>query len=891
MGGVIRTRLAQVGLAWGFIWSFGALRALELPNELSWIPLVIACLVIPISRPENFRLPGPLLALFALSVVSVNWATDPSTTRLVLEATLPSLFGLTLLSCFLKREEVGAALTFTTWCVVAVTATALVLDPTTRRDPGPGAQGYFGSVEWHGLFDHGNNMAEFMVCAIPTVLVFQQPGMARRFLLTALAALIAGSTSRSGLVAALGAVVMWVFLTGNLPATTSRLFEYRRPDWQRILLWTLAGIAVATAAAGLMALGPNEYPLSRRTSIWAAAARALARRPLLGYGYGALLNDPDTSPVSSEIWQDIGFEAWHAHNGPLDLALQLGLIGLVIYAAQVLLTTRRTVRLTGADSFDLRVWSITLITVGLLLSIFEDSLLGGWFVVFVVISSQVHQSTLEMTSSVRSLGTSVPAGPNAEQLPDSRRRQTPAARPITKVRDRIIATFRIEPTTSGHTVTDRWLAAAQWSFVAAIALSPFRARFGVLDRVNPPIYVDYTSFFIFWADIPVLVTLMLWAVVIARRRETPVLRPAFLTIPAGLLILAAWAGVITSTDPPLSAYTSLRLSVLALFALFVMNEIRDWRIPVRGATLMVIGQVVVAIGQSMSQRSVGLAVLGEHVIDPQIPGVSTITSMDGDLLLRAYGLADHPNILGGLLAFGLLVLIGGLASASDVGRLYISAALAFGSLGLALTFSRGAVVAAAVGFVVSIGLLRIVRRSQDTRWWIAGGLVAMLALSIAVLAHTDFYTARTNVETFSQIDYERRTLSSRQSLMAATNDLIIENPALGTGAGAITVAMKERFPDFWYDYQPAHVVALTVAAEIGLFGVLAYLLLITGPWVVVWSKRLDLRPQLVAASALLAAVSVVGLFDYYTWSYAPGQFWFWTSLGLWAAMYGGPNRA
>jgi hypothetical protein len=41
----------------------------------------------------------------------------------------------------------------------------------------------------------------------------------------------------------------------------------------------------------------------------------------------------------------------------------------------------------------------------------------------------------------------------------------------------------------------------------------------------------------------------------------------------------------------------------------------------------------------------------------------------------------------------------------------------------------------------------------------------------------------------------------------------------------------------------------------------------------------------IGAAALLLAVSVVSLFDYYPWLLVPGRFWAWMAWGLWAAAF------
>jgi hypothetical protein len=38
-------------------------------------------------------------------------------------------------------------------------------------------------------------------------------------------------------------------------------------------------------------------------------------------------------------------------------------------------------------------------------------------------------------------------------------------------------------------------------------------------------------------------------------------------------------------------------------------------------------------------------------------------------------------------------------------------------------------------------------------------------------------------------------------------------------------------------------------------------------------------------SGALAAISVAGFADYYTWTYSAGRIWAWVVLGLWAAAY------
>ena len=99
-------------------------------------------------------------------------------------------------------------------------------------------------------------------------------------------------------------------------------------------------------------------------------------------------------------------------------------------------------------------------------------------------------------------------------------------------------------------------------------------------------------------------------------------------------------------------------------------------------------QAGVAIGQSFRQSSLGLQSIGELLLDPSWKGIS-IVSTGTARFLRAYGLTDHPNILGGCLAFSLILLFGWYLAAR-VGKTILAALVLSGLLGLLFTYSRSA---------------------------------------------------------------------------------------------------------------------------------------------------------------------------------------------------------
>jgi hypothetical protein len=427
---------------------------------------------------------------------------------------------------------------------------------------------------------------------------------------------------------------------------------------------------------------------------------------------------------------------------------------------------------------------------------------------------------------------------------------------------------------------------AKLAFGLLLVLSPFRARIDLLARPTPPLYGDYTNFLLFWSDLAALLTLALWAVTLWARHgwRSVSLGPPFLSVPIAGLLGLGWIGIPFAVDPGLAAYTAIRLTVLAALALYVLNEfegLAQLRVPLAA---MVGIQAVVAIAQVSAGHSVGLEGLGEHTLDPSM-AVSVVTAADGSRVVRGYGLTDHPNILGGLLAFASLLLVVAPGRDDPGGRVWAKVLFAAGAAAVLLTFSRSAGLALGVGFAVLAGML-VARRAADrgaVRHLVgAAALAAVVCLPFA-LAYGPYVLARSDL--FGDIETEARSLSEREALTIAANDVFLDHPILGVGLGGLPQAIRDAQPQFEYPYQPAHVVLLDVAAETGAIGALLYLAILVTPWLALARQRPRWTPDLAAMSAALAALSVVGMFDYYTWSYPAGRIWTWVVLALWAAAY------
>ncbi len=234
-------------------------------------------------------------------------------------------FGLYLASRFSLSQQLRALCFVLTLLLAALAASAL-LDPVGAF-ASPGHPGAF-----RGPLVHKNHEALLMALAIPALLIQIRDAPRQRALFgaalaAALVFLVLAQSLGGRLVAAmLGAVV----------AAHSLL----RPPRAWLLLVPTLVVALGTAAAVgglldgvLVALG-KDTTLTGRTEIWEQTLKMLAERPLLGHS-------------TASFWQlrivaSTGVWFSNAHNGYLQLLIDLGLIGFVTFVLQLLVSLVRS---------------------------------------------------------------------------------------------------------------------------------------------------------------------------------------------------------------------------------------------------------------------------------------------------------------------------------------------------------------------------------------------------------------------------------------------------------------------------------------------------------------------------------------------------------------------
>ena len=284
---------------------------------------VVAVVLAVLCTPTSLRAPPPALlpgVVVALALGSVAWSAEPYLTlrggaQLLLLAvgawnaarvlTLPQL-----VSC--------AALAFR-FLLVASLLLAVV-----RPDLGLTQVAYeAGSLQ--GVFNHRNLMA--FVAGTALVAFWCDRAGRRRALVVADLVLAVAC-----LVAARSQSVM-VVVAVLVPTFAAYVLARRLQGTSRVLLSAVlaaAGVGTAllvTTYLPVLLAGLNrDETLTGRTVIWRAVLRVADQAPLFGTGWDAAWHRDVT--LTDEIWSDTGFAVYQAHNGYLDMYLQLGLAGL-----------------------------------------------------------------------------------------------------------------------------------------------------------------------------------------------------------------------------------------------------------------------------------------------------------------------------------------------------------------------------------------------------------------------------------------------------------------------------------------------------------------------------------------------------------------------------------
>jgi O-antigen ligase len=296
-----------------------------------------------------FRNP-PVFAFVAIAGLSLLWSAGASGSQLTV---VFQFLMATLLGCYLAGRY-GTDELFDLVAVVfgIITVLSLVF---VFAVPELGTLDGTVTGRWRGVFTQRNQLGHTMWRAILIFGLMAWPGTRWRGLalmgLAGSALLLVGSQS-------LTAWVVFGGLAVFLP-TVILLNQFREKSALLLvalfLLLAFLLVVVGYWESVLEILGKDET-LTGRTGIWAASWQQILQRPWLGFGFKVFWV-PGNTPV--EVFGITGWEAPNAHNGYLDLLLDVGVVGLAVFLIGYAVAVWRVWRRYSLGGMDVAgLWSM-----------------------------------------------------------------------------------------------------------------------------------------------------------------------------------------------------------------------------------------------------------------------------------------------------------------------------------------------------------------------------------------------------------------------------------------------------------------------------------------------------------------------------------------------------
>ena len=122
----------------------------------------------------------------------------------------------------------------------------------------------------------------------------------------------------------------------------------------------------------LLAVVGKNSTLTGRTDIWLATLDLIKQKPLLGWGYMATW--VPTDPETAAVWEEFRWAVPNAHSAYLDVALQLGLVGLGLLLTIIAVVWHRARACCKRGILPLGWFSLLLIAGALLYGVSETGL-------------------------------------------------------------------------------------------------------------------------------------------------------------------------------------------------------------------------------------------------------------------------------------------------------------------------------------------------------------------------------------------------------------------------------------------------------------------------------------------------------------------------------------
>jgi exopolysaccharide production protein ExoQ len=303
------------------------------------------------------------LPLAVLAVASTLWSQFPLfTVRRSLPFAIAGVFGLYLAMRFPVRRQLG--ILRVTMLALAVGTVVMALGfPHLGLDASAGHH-----ADWQGVFTQKNACGRMMVLATAVLLADWKTTWQRVASAVLFAIVMFMSGSRSAWLVEAALLALWALLLAlKRLDSKSRVIAVAAAFG---LLPVMAGAAYLSSPELLEWMGRNAT-LSGRTLIWKQVWIFVRLR--LGWGYDGFWRG-----IHGEAFRVVAavhFMVFHAHNGFLEICLELGLVGLVLFTLSYLRACRRVWTALRAGQVRRVIWMVFVLALIVFYDLDENSLL------------------------------------------------------------------------------------------------------------------------------------------------------------------------------------------------------------------------------------------------------------------------------------------------------------------------------------------------------------------------------------------------------------------------------------------------------------------------------------------------------------------------------------
>jgi exopolysaccharide production protein ExoQ len=336
-----------------------------------------------------------IFSLVVVAAMSFFWSFEKSNTlKDIFTITGSSLFGLYLASRYTLKQQLEL-MSWTYGIVIVLSFIFAVAIPKL------GIMGAAHQGKWRGVFSHKNGLGQSMVYSFLTFMFLTYQHKKYKLLmwigmsLSVVLLLLSASTSSMFNLFML-VIVFFVMYIVRLPYLVMMpVIALIITAGEAFYLWSINNSGAIFNSVG------KDATLTGRTDLWQLTTDMIWKQPWLGYGFGGFWQGLNGAE-SGYILRAVTWTPSHPHNGYLQLLLDLGILGLLIFSIGFLIAMIRALNLIRSTTSVAALWPIVHMAQLLITSTTETQLFAsnnvGW-IFYVAVSFSLDPRSLQESRS------------------------------------------------------------------------------------------------------------------------------------------------------------------------------------------------------------------------------------------------------------------------------------------------------------------------------------------------------------------------------------------------------------------------------------------------------------------------------------------------------------